>query len=165
MKRTIGFTFVICFGWVLLSLVPVQAQARVDIEVFPETSLGPVSPYVFGAGIDHKTNPMRFGIEPLMQINFVGESDASIRGYIEYLVGEGDIDGDGIDWAAKRAANGREAPYRIRYWQLGNEVPDHQGVHPGPGTGSHVEGQDHGRRVWGADAGVLGVQAAQRAAG
>ena len=33
---------------------------RVDIEMFPERSLGPISPYVFGAGIDHKTNPMRF---------------------------------------------------------------------------------------------------------
>lgn len=172
---------------------------RVDIEIFPERSLGPISPYVFGAGIDHKTNPMRFcqypeqvakdiadsklrmarypggfvfnrndhrgswanfywqdhigknpdgkpfdtgdldtflkmcerfGIEPLMQINFVGEPEESIRGFIEYLVGNGDIDGDGIDWSTKRVANGRKEPYRIRYWQLGNEVHDYpQGFH------------------------------------
>jgi len=172
--------------------VPAEAP-RVVIEIFPETTRGAVSPYIFGAGIDHKTNPMRycrypaqverdigesglriarypggfvfarddhrgswknfywqdhigqnpgrnplytydldtfvqmcerFGIEPLMQINFAGEPEESLRGYIEYLVGAGDIDGDGVDWAAKRAANGRAAPYRIRYWQLGNEVHD-----------------------------------------
>jgi hypothetical protein len=172
---------------------------QVVINIFPEETRGPISPFLFGAGIDHKTNPMRycrypaqvekdiresglriarypggfvfarddhrgswknfywqdqigknpernplyaydldtfvqmcerFGIEPLMQINFVGETEASLRGYIEYLVGEGDIDGDGIDWTAKRAANGRIAPYRIRYWQLGNEVHDFsQGFH------------------------------------
>lgn len=167
---------------------------RVDIEIVPEKSLGPVSPYVFGAGIDHKTNPMRFcrypeqvakdiaesnlrmarypggfvfarddhrgswknfywqdhigrnperepfytydldtflqmcerfGIEPLMQINFMGEPEESIRGFIEYLTGVGDLDGDGTDWAARRGANGRKEPYRIRYWQLGNEVHDY----------------------------------------
>lgn len=171
----------------------VAAEPRVDLEILPEESLGPVSPLVFGAGIDHKTNPMRFcrypdqvardiaeshlrsarypggfvfarddhrgswknfywqdhigrnperrpfytydldtfvqmcerfGIEPLMQINFVGEPEESIRGYIEYLTGSGDIDGDGVDWAARRQANGRREPYRIRYWQLGNEVHD-----------------------------------------
>ena len=57
-----------------------------------------------------------------MQINFVGETQESIQGYIEYLVGDGDIDGDGVDWAARRKANGRAKPYNITYWQLGNEV-------------------------------------------
>lgn len=171
----------------------------VDVEVFPQQVIGPISPYVFGAGIDAKTNPLRapadlakveadiaesglriarypggfvfnrddhrgswanfywqdhigqnperhptevydldtfvqlcerFGIEPLMQINFVGEPEESVRGYIEYLVGEGDVDGDGVDWAARRAANGRPEPYKIRYWQLGNEVHSYpQGFH------------------------------------
>jgi alpha-L-arabinofuranosidase len=45
-----------------------------------------------------------------------------VQGYIEYLVGDGDIDKDGVDWAARRSENGRTEPYRIRYWQLGNEV-------------------------------------------
>lgn len=163
------------------------------------TLKGRISPYVFGAGIDNKTNPLRsprypdrvlariadsglriarypggfvfnrnehrgswanfywqdhigknptsspteiydldtflqlcerFDIEPLMQINFVGEPEESVRGYIEYLTGEGDLDGDGTDWAAKRKANGREKPYSIRYWQLGNEVHSYpQGFH------------------------------------
>ncbi len=57
-----------------------------------------------------------------MQINFVGEPQASVQGYIEYLVGDGDIDGDGVNWAARRAENGRAKPYAIPYWELGNEV-------------------------------------------
>lgn len=166
-------------------------ELSVQIKIDTTVRRGPISPLIFGAGIDHKTNPLRapkypdkvlkhiaesglrvarypggfvfnrndhrgswsnfywqdhigrnpdrhptevydldtflqlcerFRIEPLMQINFVGESQQSVQGYIEYLIGDGDIDGDGVDWAAKRKANGRQLPYRIRYWQLGNEV-------------------------------------------
>ena len=166
-------------------------KLSVEVTVNPRARKGRISPYIFGAGIDHKTNPLRFPkypeqvlrdigesglqiarypggfvfnrnehrgswanfywqdhigknpgsrptevydldtflqlcerfhIEPLMQINFVGEKQESIQGYIEYLVGDGDIDGDGVDWAARRKANGRAKPYKITYWQLGNEV-------------------------------------------
>jgi alpha-L-arabinofuranosidase len=177
-------------------------EHAVTVRVEPRHERGAISPFIFGAGIDAKTNPLRspadpdkvfrdiaesglrfarypggfvfnrnhhrgswanfywqdhigqnpeghptevydldtfvqlcerFGIEPLMQINFVGESQESVQGYLEYLVGDGDVDGDGdgVDWAARRAANGREEPYRIRYWQLGNEVHSYeQGFHP-----------------------------------
>ena len=166
-------------------------ELEVRIEIDTSVRKGRISPFIFGAGIDHKTNPLRaprypdkvlrhiaesglriarypggfvfnrndhrgswsnfywqdhigknpdrsptevydldtflqlcerFRIEPLMQINFVGEPQESVQGYIEYLIGNGDIDGDGIDWAAIRKANGREKPYSITYWQLGNEV-------------------------------------------
>ena len=166
-----------------------ELSVRIDIE--PSKEKGRISPFIFGAGIDNKTNPLRaprypdkvlrwigesglriarypggfvfnrndhrgswsnfywqdhigknadrhptevydldtflqlcerFAIEPLMQINFVGEPQTSVQGYIEYLVGDGDIDNDGTDWAAKRKANGRDKPYAITYWQLGNEV-------------------------------------------
>ena len=166
-------------------------ELSVRIRIDATVRRGQISPFIFGAGIDNKTNPLRApkypeqvlkhiaesglrvarypggfvfnrndhrgswsnfywqdhigrnpnsyptevydldtflqlcersGIEPLMQINFVGESRESVQGYVEYLVGDGDIDGDGVDWAAKRKANGRQKPYRIRYWQLGNEV-------------------------------------------
>ena len=167
------------------------AELSVRVRVSPAVQKGRISPYVFGAGIDAKTNPLRaprypekvlrdiaesglriarypggfvfnrhehrgswanfywqdhigrnpgrqatevydldtflqlcerFEIEPLMQINFVGESQASVQGYIEYLVGDGDIDSDGTDWAEARKTNGRVKPYDITYWQLGNEV-------------------------------------------
>ena len=167
------------------------AHPSVEVRVRPRVTRGRISPYIFGAGIDHKTNPLRaprypekvlrdiadsglriarypggfvfnrnehrgswanfywqdhigrnpdreptevydldtflqlcerFDFEPLMQINFVGETQESVQGYIEYLVGDGDIDRDGIDWVQKRKANGRVKPYRIKYWQLGNEV-------------------------------------------
>ena len=169
----------------------VAEELSVQIEIDTNVQKGRISPFIFGAGIDNKTNPLRapkhpdkvlrhiaesglriarypggfvfnrndhrgswsnfywqdhigknpdrlptevydldtflqlcerFEIEPLMQINFVGEPQESVQGYIEYLIGDGDIDNDGIDWAAKRKANGREKPYSINYWQLGNEV-------------------------------------------
>ena len=171
----------------------------VDVSVSPRTQKGRISPYIFGAGIDAKTNPLRapkyprkvlrdiadsglrmarypggfvfnrnahrgswsnfywqdhigknpnsqptevydldtflqlcerFHIEPLIQINFVGEPQASVQGYIEYLVGDGDIDKDGTNWTSIRKANGRDKPYKIKYWQLGNEVHSYeQGFH------------------------------------
>ena len=192
---------VLLIGWVsFLHAVAGSAELSVDVRVSPREQKGRVSPFVFGAGIDAKTNPLRFpkypdkalrdiadsglriarypggfvfnrndhrgswanfywqdhigknpdrrhtevydldtflqlcerfGIEPLMQINFVGEPQESVRGYIEYLVGDGDIDGDGTNWAARRAANGRDQPYKITYWELGNEVHSYeQGFHP-----------------------------------
>ena len=184
----------------LIPLSRVQSEElSVSLQVSPRVEKGRINPYIFGAGVDHKTNPLRtprypekvlkdiedsglriarypggfvfnrndhrgswsnfywqdhigknpdrkptevydldtflqlcerFKIEPLMQINFVGERQESVQGYIEYLVGEGDIDKDGIDWAAKRKANGRAKPYKIKYWQLGNEVHSYaQGFH------------------------------------
>lgn len=184
---------IICMALICLcSLAPAaENDLKVRVEVFPNQLQGQVSPYIFGAGIDAKTNPLRapkdpekvfqdiadsglriarfpggfvfdrnqprwswsnfywqdhigqnpdklpwevydldtfvqlcerFNIEPLMQINFVGEPQESVQGYIEYLVGEGDTDGDGVDWAARRKANGRVEPYKITYWELGNEV-------------------------------------------
>jgi len=183
---------VLCMvGGIVLCLQVAAEELAVEVQISPRVQQGRISPYIFGAGIDAKTNPLRaprypkkvlkdiaesglriarypggfvfsrnehrgswanfywqdhigknpgrqvtevydldtflqlcekFGIEPLMQINFVGEPIESVRGYLEYLVGEGDIDGDGINWAKKRKANGRARPYKITYWQLGNEV-------------------------------------------
>ena len=193
-------SMVMLIAWASLSCAWVSAEnLSVDVTLSPREQKGRISPYIFGAGIDAKTNPLRapkypqkvlrdiadsglrmarypggfvfnrndhrgswanfywqdhigknperrptevydldtfvqlcerFGIEPLMQINFVGEPQDSVQGYIEYLVGDSDIDGDGIDWAAKRAENGRAEPYEIKYWQLGNEVHSYpQGFH------------------------------------
>ena len=185
-------TALLLAGWALSPFARAEPlELSVELRVSPRAEKGRISLYIFGAGIDAKTNPLRapkypekvlqniadsglriarypggfvfnrhehrgswanfywqdhigknpsrqpievydldtflqlcerFGIEPLMQINFVGEPEDSVRGYIEYLVGDGDIDHDGINWADKRKANGRAKPYRITYWQLGNEV-------------------------------------------
>ncbi|MBT7165227.1 MAG: hypothetical protein HN904_20780 [Victivallales bacterium] len=191
-------------------------EPSVEVTVHPRKERGRISPYIFGAGIDPKTNPLRFpkypdrvlrdiaesglriarypggfvysrgehrgswanfywqdhigrnprrhptevydldtflqlcerfAIEPLMQINFVGEPQASVQGFIEYLVGEGDIDGDGVNWAARRVKNGRAKPYRITYWELGNEVHSYaQGFHPNA-EGAKAYAQAVGRLV------------------
>lgn len=192
MPRTLWIaTLLFVVGGLASSARTSGESLSVEVTVSPRVQKGRISPYVFGAGIDHKTNPLRypkypdkvlrdigesglriarypggfvfnrnehrgswanfywqdhigknpgrrptevydldtflqlcerFDIEPLMQINFVGEPQESIQGYIEYLVGDGDIDGDGIDWSARRKENGRAKPYKITYWQLGNEV-------------------------------------------
>ena len=157
-------------GGILACAMARGEELNVEVTVHPRKERGRISPYIFGAGIDPKTNPLRFpkypdgvlrdiaesglriarypggfvysrgehrgswanfywqdhigknprrrptevydldtflqlcerfAIEPLMQINFVGEPQASVQGFIEYLVGEGDIDGDGVNWAAR----------------------------------------------------------------
>ncbi len=190
-KATIALWVLMVVGAIGPGRSAVADELSVDLQVMPRVQKGRISPYIFGAGIDHKTNPLRapkypekvfrdigesglriarypggfvfnrddhrgswanfywqdhigqnperlpyevydldtylqlcerFKIEPLMQINFVGEPQESVQGYLEYLVGDGDIDGDGVNWAEKRKANGRVRPYKITYWQLGNEV-------------------------------------------
>lgn len=47
----------------------------------------------------------------------------SAADWVEYAnaSNDGSNPGGGIDWAAKRAANGHPAPYNIRTWNIGNE--------------------------------------------
>ena len=51
---------------------------------------------------------------------------------VEYLnaPADGSNAGGGVDWAAKRAANGHPEPYRVRYFEFGNETwhGNHQNV-------------------------------------
>lgn len=51
------------------------------------------------------------------------DTDSDIIDLIEYLLGDGDINGDGTDWSAQRKADGitRKAP--ITMWEIANE-PD-----------------------------------------
>jgi alpha-L-arabinofuranosidase len=43
--------------------------------------------------------------------------------WVEYCnaPNDGSNPGGGIDWAARRAANGHKEPYGVKYWELGNE--------------------------------------------
>ena len=49
------------------------------------------------------------------------DSDEDIADLVEYLTADGDINGDGVDWAAVRKADGHLSPARIYMWEIGNE--------------------------------------------
>ena len=51
------------------------------------------------------------------------DSDEDIVDLIEFLTGDGDINGDGTDWSDIRRQNGIEHKARISMWEIGNE-PD-----------------------------------------
>ena len=54
--------------------------------------------------------------EPLICISF-SDGPQSAADLVEYCNG-----GAGSTWGAKRAGNGHQAPYRVKYWQVGNEI-------------------------------------------
>lgn len=46
----------------------------VEVTVSPRVQKGRISPYVFGAGIDHKTNPLRYPKYPEKVLRNISES-------------------------------------------------------------------------------------------
>jgi alpha-L-arabinofuranosidase len=54
--------------------------------------------------------------QPLICLSF-SDGSASAGDLVEYCNGD-----PGTGWGAKRAANGHPAPYRVKYWQIGNEI-------------------------------------------
>jgi alpha-N-arabinofuranosidase len=54
--------------------------------------------------------------QPLVCLSF-SDGSKSAADFVEYCNGA-----PTTEWGAKRAANGRPEPYRVRYWQLGNEI-------------------------------------------
>jgi alpha-L-arabinofuranosidase len=54
--------------------------------------------------------------EPLICVSF-GDGPRSAADLVEYCNG-----GTDTAWGAKRAGHGHPAPYRVKYWQVGNEV-------------------------------------------
>jgi alpha-N-arabinofuranosidase len=54
--------------------------------------------------------------EPLVCLSFA-DGPASAADLVQYCNG-----GPETPWGARRAANGHAAPYRVKYWQLGNEL-------------------------------------------
>jgi alpha-N-arabinofuranosidase len=57
------------------------------------------------------------GTEPYICLNMGTGSLEEALAWVEYCNGAGST-----AWAARRRANGREAPYQVRYWGLGNEM-------------------------------------------
>lgn len=62
-------------------------------------------------------------MEGSIQINIMTGSAEDAADWVEYMnaPNDGSNPRGGTDWAAVRAANGHPEPYRIRYWEMGNE--------------------------------------------
>ncbi|HOW69937.1 MAG TPA: alpha-L-arabinofuranosidase C-terminal domain-containing protein [Phycisphaerae bacterium] len=54
--------------------------------------------------------------EPLICLSF-SDGPQNAADLVQYCNGPADT-----EWGAKRAANGHPEPYRVKYWQLGNEI-------------------------------------------
>ena len=56
------------------------------------------------------------GVEPLICVSF-SDGPQSAADLVEYCNGDAQT-----PWGARRVANGHAAPYRVKYWQIGNEI-------------------------------------------
>jgi alpha-N-arabinofuranosidase len=56
------------------------------------------------------------GVEPMICLSF-SDGPQNAADLVEYCNGDART-----VWGAKRAANGHEVPYRVKYWQIGNEI-------------------------------------------
>ena len=61
---------------------------------------------------------------PILTLNYFTASDKDLFDLTEYLLAENDRNNPfgGVDWAAVRAANGHPSPYKIKWFEFGNEV-------------------------------------------
>ncbi|MFV0633933.1 alpha-N-arabinofuranosidase [Demequina sp.] len=75
----------------------------------------------------------REGIEPMMAVNLGTRGIDAAIGLLEYCNGEA-----GTKWADMRIANGREKPYGVKLWCLGNEMD-------GPWQIGHKNADEYGR--------------------
>ncbi|HEX6448195.1 MAG TPA: alpha-L-arabinofuranosidase C-terminal domain-containing protein [Trebonia sp.] len=57
------------------------------------------------------------GAEPFLCLNMGTGTMDEAQAWVEYCNGTGNT-----EWANKRRENGRQEPYRVRYWGLGNEL-------------------------------------------
>ena len=75
----------------------------------------------------------REGIEPMMAVNLGTRGVEEAVALLEYCNGEA-----GTRWADLRIANGREKPYGVKLWCLGNEMD-------GPWQIGHMSAEDYGK--------------------
>ena len=65
---------------VLLHCLPVRGEElSIEITVSPDEQIGRTSPYIFGAGIDPKTNPLRFPEYPNKVLRDIADSGLRAR--------------------------------------------------------------------------------------
>ncbi len=75
----------------------------------------------------------REGVEPMMAVNLGTRGVAAAAALVEYCNGEA-----GSRWADLRIANGREKPYGVKLWCLGNEMD-------GPWQIGHKDAHEYGK--------------------
>ncbi len=75
---------------------------------------------------------MRFldeaGAKPNIMVPFVTETPGDAADWVEYMNSPAGTEGNpngGTDWAEVRADNGHPEPYRVRWWEIGNEQHHH----------------------------------------
>jgi len=80
-------------------------------------------PDEYGALVEEMRTRTGRPVDGSIQVNIMSGSAEDAADWVEYMnaANDGSNPGGGVDWAARRAANGHPAPYRIRYWELGNE--------------------------------------------
>ena len=76
----------------------------------------------------------QWGIIPFLTVNAGSGSPEQAAAWVEYCNGPPDS-----EYGAMRAANGREQPYRVRYWSIGNEIWGNFQV-------GHVDAETYARR-------------------
>jgi alpha-N-arabinofuranosidase len=62
--------------------------------------------------------------KPLIMVPFVTETPRDAADWVEYMNAPAGSPGNphgGTDWADVRSANGHRAPYRVHWWEIGNE--------------------------------------------
>ena len=108
-------------------------------EYRPDPRRNQFQPYSFHYGTDeHMALCEQIGAEAFFTINYgtglagdtmSAEVPLSQRvqravDWVEYCnaANDGSNPNGGVDWAARRAANGHPQPYDIRYWEIGNEI-------------------------------------------
>jgi len=82
---------------------------------FPNKNWGRIDPN--DVGIDEFCQFCELtGVEPLICVSF-SDGPQSAADLVEYCNGTAQT-----NWGARRVANGHPSPYRVKYWQIGNEI-------------------------------------------
>ena len=81
--------------------------------------------------------------EAIFTISYFSGTAQDAADLVEYLNGHPNEAGpeDGVDWAARRAANGRLQPYGVRWFEFGNEV-----FHGNHNDIDRIEPEEYARR-------------------
>ena len=105
-----GGNFVSNYHWTD-GIGPKQARPR-----RPELAWGGEEPNTFGTD-EFLAYCAELGTSPYFCLNMGTGTLAEALAWVEYC-----NSARNTDWAAKRRANGHDAPYEVRYWALGNEM-------------------------------------------